>query len=82
MTAAPPSDRARVGAYSQIPSQALSAAAPTLTGYLFDEVSLTLPFELGGVLQFVNAMLFWHFFHHHDARESSAAESAQPIRSG
>jgi len=63
MSAATPRDRARVAAYSALPSQGLSAVAPTLTGYLFDAVSLSLPFELAGVLQLVNALLFYGFFH-------------------
>jgi MFS family permease len=64
MSAAPPADRARVAAYSALPTQALSAAAPTLSGYLMDEVSLSLPFELAGLLQLVNAGLFYAFFRH------------------
>lgn len=40
MTAAPTEERSRVAALSQLPVQGVSALAPTLTGYLFDEVSL------------------------------------------
>lgn len=58
----PAAERARLAALSQFPQQAISAAAPTLTGYLFDEVSLALPFELAGILQLCNAGLFWRFF--------------------
>jgi MFS family permease len=62
MTAAPARERARVAALAQVPSQGASAVAPTLAGYMFDEVSLAAPFELAGVLQLVNAALFHHFF--------------------
>lgn len=62
MGAAPSNERARVAAYSELPSQAIAAAAPTLTGYLFEEVSLALPFELAGLFQLCNAGLFWRFF--------------------
>lgn len=62
MTAAPAHERARVAALSQLPVQGASALAPTLAGYLFDEVSLAAPFEVAGGLQLVNAALFHHFF--------------------
>jgi MFS family permease len=62
MGAAPQDERATVAAFSQLPTQALAAAAPTLSGYLFDSVSMSLPFELAGLLQLVNAVLFGRFF--------------------
>jgi sugar phosphate permease len=62
MSSAPADERARVGAFAQLPTQGAAALAPMLTGYLFTEVSLALPFELAGVLQLINAALFQHYF--------------------
>jgi MFS family permease len=62
MSSAPAAERARVGAFAQLPTQGAAALAPMLTGYLFTEVSLALPFELAGALQLINAALFQHFF--------------------
>jgi MFS family permease len=62
MTSAPAEERARVAAFAQLPTQGISALAPTLSGYLFEEVSLALPFEIAGVLQLINAGLFHVFF--------------------
>lgn len=59
----PGEERGRVGALANLPSQATSALSPTLAGYLFDHVALALPFEIGAVLQGVNAALFFLFFH-------------------
>lgn len=59
---ADPAERASVAALANLPSQAAMAASPVLSGYLFDSVSLELPFELGAALQLVNAVLFWVFF--------------------
>ncbi|MHB8190692.1 MAG: MFS transporter [Ferrimicrobium sp.] len=56
-------EQARVAALSNLPSQLAMAAAPTLTGYLFDNVSLVLPFEIGGVIQTVSAIFYYVFFH-------------------
>lgn len=64
MSAAPRDDRARVAAYSALPTQVLSAASPTMSGYLIETVGLSLPFEIAGVLQLVNAWLFYGFFRH------------------
>ncbi len=60
---ADPEERASVTALSNLPSQFAMAASPTLTGLLFDEVSLSLPFELAAALQLCNTTLFWGFFH-------------------
>jgi MFS family permease len=62
MGSAPAAERARVVAYSQLPTQGISALSPSLSGYLFDEVSLAAPFEVAGALQLINALLFHHFF--------------------
>jgi predicted MFS family arabinose efflux permease len=36
--------------------------APTLAGYMFESISLTLPFYTGAVLMVINGGLFWAFF--------------------
>lgn len=36
--------------------------APTLAGYMFESISLTLPFYTGAVLMVINGGLFWRFF--------------------
>ena len=64
MSAAPREDRARVAAYSALPTQVLSAATPTLSGYLIEAVAISLPFQVAGVLQLVNAWMFYGFSRH------------------
>ncbi len=36
--------------------------APTLAGYMFESISLTLPFYTGAVLMALNGVLYWRFF--------------------
>jgi MFS family permease len=79
-----PDERASVAALSNVPSQLAMSASPLLTGYLFEAVSLSLPFELAAGLQFANAITFWGFFRHHPpeeetARELSAATAASEL---
>jgi predicted MFS family arabinose efflux permease len=57
-----PDERASVAAMSVLPMQATNSASPLLAGYLFEEVSLAAPFELGGALQAVAALLWGMFF--------------------
>lgn len=63
MGMAPDEERASVAGLSNLPSQVTSATSPPLSGYLFEHVSLALPFVLGGVLQLANAGLYFIFFH-------------------
>ncbi len=58
-----PEERASLAALSNVPSQFAMAASPTLAGYIFDNISLSLPFELTAFLQLINAGMFWGFFH-------------------
>jgi sugar phosphate permease len=62
-------ERASVTALSNLPSQAVMAVSPLLTGYLFAEAELAIPFELAAVLQLANAVSFWVFFHDHPPEE-------------
>jgi MFS family permease len=68
-----PEERSSVAALSNAPSQLAQAASPLLTGYLFEEVSLSVPFELAAALQFANAVVFWAFFHDHPPEEERRA---------
>jgi MFS family permease len=58
----PDEERGRVSSLSNLPSQVNSALAPTFAGYLFEHVAMTLPFEIGAILQGVNAASFYVFF--------------------
>jgi MFS family permease len=71
---ADPSERARVAALSNLPAQAAMSLSPLLAGYLFDEVSLALPFELSAGLQLVNAGLYQAFFHDRPPEEERPTE--------
>ena len=57
-----PEERGTVGALANLPAQATSATSPALAGYLFDHISLSLPFEIGAILQGLNTLLFFAFF--------------------
>ena len=70
---ADPGERAAVGALSNLPSQVTMAVAPLAAGYLFDEVSISLPFLVAAVFQFANAALYWGFFHALPPEEERAA---------
>lgn len=59
----PREERGRVGALANLPAQGASALAPTLAGYLFDHISLALPFEIGAFFQAANTVVFYVFFH-------------------
>ena len=56
-------ERATVTALSNIPSQTANAIGPAFAGYLFDNVSLDLPFMLAAIFQLLNSGLYWIFFH-------------------
>jgi len=70
---ADPEERASIAALSNLPSQLAMAGSPLVTGYLFDEVSLSLPFEIAAVLQFANAASFWVLFRKHPPEEERRA---------
>lgn len=65
MGVVPAEERGAVGALSNLPSQASSAISPAFAGWLFYHISLDLPFEIGAVLQGVNAALFFLLFRAH-----------------
>lgn len=57
-----PEERSSVAALSVLPSQATMVAGQTLAGYLFDEASLSLPFELAAAFQVANAVAYLALF--------------------
>ena len=59
---ADPEERSSVAALSNVPSQVVMGLSPLASGYLLDDVSLSLPFEIAGLLQLVNAAMYWYFF--------------------
>jgi hypothetical protein len=48
---------------------------PAGAGYLFDHVAMSLPFEIGALLQCSNAVVYWIFFRHMRPPE----EAVQPV---
>jgi sugar phosphate permease len=74
MAVVPTHERGTVAAFSNLPTQVTSAITPGIAGYLFDTVSLELPFEIGAALQFLNASLFYFFFHATRPPEERPAE--------
>jgi len=73
-----PEERASVAALSNLPAQATMAAGQAAAGYLFDEVSLAAPFELAGLLQMVNALVYGLLFSLHPPQLAQAAEDEAP----
>ncbi len=59
---ADPAERATVAALANVPAQVTMAGGQTLAGYLFDEVSLSAPFEIAAVFQCANAALYGVLF--------------------
>lgn len=53
-----PSERATVAALSTVPAQATMAGGQAFAGYLFDEVSLSAPFEIAALFQCLNALAY------------------------
>jgi MFS family permease len=71
-------ERASIIALSNVPSQIATATSPLLTGYLFAEANLLVPFEIAAVLQLANALSFWGFFHAHPPEEEREIASPAP----
>jgi MFS family permease len=73
---ADPAEQARIAALSNLPSQVVMALSPTLTGFLLDDVSLELPFEIASVLQTISAVAYLAFFR--NARPPEEHVPAEP----
>ena len=57
-----PEETATAIGVSNFARMGVRSAAPTLAGYMFDAVSLSMPFFTGAALMFVNGVLYWMFF--------------------
>jgi predicted MFS family arabinose efflux permease len=74
-----PEERSSAAGMSNLPSQVSAAASPLLAGYLFETASLELPFEIGTMLQFCNAALFFTLFRNIRPPEESAQPEGGPV---
>jgi MFS family permease len=61
-----PEDTATAIGVSNFARMGVRSAAPTLAGYMFDTVSLSMPFFTGAALMAVNGVLYWMFFRKKD----------------
>jgi MFS family permease len=59
----PPRERSSAAGMASFPTQAGSMVSPYIAGYLMQQVSLEMPLELAAVLQGINAILYYIFFH-------------------
>ncbi|MCK4438736.1 MFS transporter [Candidatus Bathyarchaeota archaeon] len=57
-----PEETATAIGVSNFARMGVRSVAPTLAGYMFDAVSLSMPFFTGAALMFVNGVLYWMFF--------------------
>ena len=57
-----PSESASAVGISNMARMGVRSIAPALTGYIFESISLNVPFFLGGILIGVNALLYKFFF--------------------
>lgn len=55
-------ERSSAAGLSNLPSQVSAAVSPQIAGYLFESVSLEIPFEIGASLQLLNALLYFGLF--------------------
>jgi len=55
-------ERSAAAGLSNLPSQLSASISPLAAGYIFETISLELPFEIGAALQLVNAALFFSLF--------------------
>ncbi len=61
-----PEDTATAIGVSNFARMGVRSAAPTLAGYMFDAVSLSMPFFTGAALMAINGVLYWMFFRKKD----------------
>lgn len=57
-----PEETATAIGVSNFARMGVRSVAPTLAGYMFDAVSLSMPFFTGAALMAVNGVLYWMFF--------------------
>jgi len=73
---ADPEERASVAALSNVPAQVAMTASPLLTGFLFEVVSLSLPFELSSIFFCLNGIFYWIFFRSRPPEEEVGRQAA------
>jgi len=61
-----PEETATAIGVSNFARMGVRSVAPTLAGYMFDAVSLSMPFFTGAALMAVNGVLYWMFFRKKD----------------
>lgn len=69
------SERSSAAGLSNLPSQIATTVSPLIAGYVFENISLELPFEIGTVFQLLNLITFWAFF-----RNAPLPEEADRIK--
>jgi len=69
-----PSESASAVGISNLARMSVRSLAPPLAGYLFENISLSLPFYLGGFLVGLNAMLYQVFFGNSSRNNGSLGE--------
>jgi predicted MFS family arabinose efflux permease len=57
-----PEETATAIGVSNFARMGVRSAAPTLAGYMFDAISLSMPFFTGAALMAANGVLYWMFF--------------------
>lgn len=72
-------ERSSAAGISNLPSQVSSAAAPLAAGYIFETISLEIPFEIGAAFQLLNAVLFYSLFRDIRPPEEAGRGSAQKV---
>lgn len=61
-----PEETATAIGVSNFARMGVRSVAPTLAGYMFDAVSLSMPFFTGAALMAINGVLYWMFFRKKD----------------
>ena len=71
-------ERSAAAGISNLPSQMSSAVSPLISGYIFENLSLELPFEIAAVLQLINAAVFYSLFRNIRPPEETARLAETP----
>ena len=58
-----PAERSSAAGLANLPSQVATSVSPSFAGYLMQQVALALPLEFAAVLQGLNTILYYTFFH-------------------
>jgi len=75
-------ERSSAAGLSNLPSQAAAAISPQIAGYIFESVSLEIPFEIGAGFQLLNAVLFFGLFRNIKPPEEAAPAVEFPRTAG